>query len=203
MTLFSIKQLGRIGVSSEKALLQQHNSKDDPTTIAQAIRMEVLSAAHMGRALVHRSQILEAWTLARFRSPAQIAPCSPRLKRDSYRRFLGCRSWKGRHGPNVSQTECAQRTAASVLAFAQQQFERCLPCAMSLRHGLEIDLGLLDWRCPPGAIDRPPPWLLSPSPVLDDYGKVAVVDHGVDIKAKLGFESTEQRDREAWAVHRR
>lgn len=74
MTLFSIKQLGRIGVSSEKALLQQHNSKDDPTTIAQAIRMEVLSAAHMGRALVHRSQILEAWTLARFRSPAQIAP---------------------------------------------------------------------------------------------------------------------------------
>lgn len=146
------------------------------------------------------------WRLGHWRGsahPRRLPPCSPRLKRDSYRRFLGCRSWKGRHGPNVSQTECAQRTAASVLAFAQQQFERCLPCAMSLRHGLEIDLGLLDWRCPPGAIDRPPPWLLSPSPVLDDYGKVAVVDHGVDIKAKLGFESTEQRDREAWAVHRR
>lgn len=67
---------------------------------------------------------------------------------------------------------------ASVRELAQKQAERLFSRALSRRHGLEINLGLLNRAASAGAIDFPAPRFRRRCTVLDDNGKVGVIDHG-------------------------
>ena len=69
--------------------------------------------------------------------------------------------------------------ANSIAIFAEQQFERRLSGAASLRHGIEADDRLLDRTAATSAVNLPFPLSRRLGPVFDNNGKVQVINHRV------------------------
>ena len=63
--------------------------------------------------------------------------------------------------------------------------ERGFAGAIGLGHGFEINLGMIDRTGPASAINLPPPWLWRAGAVLDDDGKIGVLNHGQIILEKF------------------
>lgn len=76
------------------------------------------------------------------------------------------------------------RELASALHFAQHQLERGFAGAAGFRHGLEIDLRVLDRRGAAGAVDFPAPGLGRVRAVFHDNGEVFMVNHRGNIAAE-------------------
>jgi len=91
--------------------------------------------------------------------------------------------WDSNKYPGLGKTDRKQ----SGLVFAQQEAQRGLAGAIGLRGGLEIGFRMLDRAGSAGPINFPAPGLGRASPVLDDDGKITVLDHESIIAENYGL----------------